>query len=92
MGVIPPCVSEGPLIGSLLLYNELPGSCPALSPTENLHYNSTATYPGASVTATCDYGFFLRGSFTLQCVIGSWSDSPPTCIRTQGDKLVLACM
>ncbi|XP_072175608.1 uncharacterized protein [Diadema setosum] len=69
------------------LYNLSVGFCEHPGPVSNGYWDSNITSFGSKLTLTCDEGFMLNGSTTLQCVVLSgwstyfpaWNASVPSC-------------
>ncbi|KAG8504406.1 Complement receptor type 2 [Galemys pyrenaicus] len=70
-GPLPVCESDVPL------------ECPPLPAVPHGHHTgqSLGTFaPGLTVTYSCEPGYLLRGTTTVQCLSsGHWTPTPPTC-------------
>ncbi|XP_072181488.1 C4b-binding protein alpha chain-like [Diadema setosum] len=68
-------------------FNVLYGFCDQLAIVQNGTWDSNRSWFGSIVTLTCDQGFIINGSVTLQCVglpgrstyFPAWNSSMPSC-------------
>ncbi|XP_072164446.1 uncharacterized protein [Diadema setosum] len=72
-------------------YNISVGFCVHPGHVQNGHWDSNMTYFGSKITLTCDEGYSINGSATLQCVwlpgrsnyFPTWNVSIPFCRKTE---------
>ncbi|XP_072164445.1 uncharacterized protein [Diadema setosum] len=72
-------------------YNISVGFCVHPGHVENGHWDSDMTYFGSKITLTCDEGYSISGSATLQCVwlpgrstyFPTWNMSIPFCWKSE---------